>query len=60
MFTFVPGTIPGFFAFGGGGLLSLILNIIVFIAVSSFTKARPESLMAEHEKQADDFYNKRY
>ena len=60
LFTFVPSTVPGFFAFGGGGLLSLILNVVVFIAVSSFTKARPESLMAEHEKQADDFYNKRY
>lgn len=60
IFTFVPGTIPGFFAFGGGGLLSLILNIIVFLIVSSVTKARPESLMAEHEKQADDFYNKKY
>jgi SSS family solute:Na+ symporter len=60
LFTFVPSTVPGFFAFGGGGLLSLILNVVVFIAVSSFTKARPESLMAEHEKQANDFYNKRY
>ena len=60
IFTFVPGTVPGFFAFGGGGLLSLILNVIVFLLVCSFTKARPQSLMDEHEKQADDFYNKRY
>lgn len=60
IFTFIPGTIPGPFAFGGGGLLSLICNIIVFLVVSSFTKARPERLMAELEKQYDDFYEKRY
>ena len=60
IFTFVPGTIPGFFAFGGGGLLSLICNIVVFVAVSSFTKARPQALMEELGKQYDDFYAQKY
>lgn len=59
-FTFVPGTIPGVFAFGGGGLLALICNIIVFIVVSSFTKARPKELLDELGKQYDDFYAKKY
>lgn len=59
-FTFVPGTIPGPFAFGGGGLLSLISNIVVFVAVSSFTKARPKALMEELGKQYDDFYAQKY
>ena len=59
-FTFVPGTIPGPFAFGGGGLLSLISNIVVFVVVSSFTKARPQALMEELGKQYDDFYAQKY
>ncbi len=60
IFTFIPGTVPGFFAFGGGGLLSLILNIIVFAVVSLFARPRPQSLLDEHERQADDFFRKRY
>jgi len=60
LFTFVPGTVPGYFAFGGGGLLSLICNIIVFFVVSSVTKARPAELLEELDKQYDDFYAKKY
>lgn len=60
VFTFVPGTVPGVFASGGGGLLALICNIVVFIVVSSVTKARPQALLDELDKQYDDFYNKRY
>lgn len=60
IFTFVPGTIPGFFAFGGGGLLALISNVVVFVVVSSVTKARPKELMDELGKQYDDFYSKKY
>ena len=60
IFTFVPGTIPGFFAFGGGGLLSLISNVVVFVVVSSVTKPRPKALMDELGKQYDDFYAKKY
>jgi SSS family solute:Na+ symporter len=60
IFTFVPGTIPGFFAFGGGGLLSLLSNVVVFIVVSSLTKARPKELMDELGKQYNDFYEKKY
>ena len=60
LFTFVPTTIPGVFKFGGGGLLSLICNLIVFVAVSSFTKPRPQALMDELDRQYEDFDNKRY
>lgn len=60
IFTFIPGSTPSVFAFGGGGLLSLILNIVTFIVVSSFTKPRPAEMMEAHEKQNDDFYAKKY
>ncbi len=56
LFTFVPGSTPGPFAAGGGGLLSLILNLIVFIVVSLVTKPRPQALMDEIDKQYDEFY----
>ncbi len=60
IFTFIPGTVPGVFAFGGGGLLSLIINAVVFVVVSLVTKPRPKELMDELEKQYDDFYAGKY
>ncbi len=60
IFTFIPGTIPGPFAHGGGGLLALILNTIVFIIVSSATKERPKDLIEELGVQFDDFYAQKY
>ena len=60
IFTFIPCTVPGYFAFGGGGLLSLLCNVFVFIVVSCITKQRPMELMDELEKQYDDFYAKKY
>jgi len=56
LFTFVPGTTPGVFAAGGGGLLSLIVNAIIFVVVSLVTKPRSKALMDELEKQHDAFY----
>lgn len=60
MFTFVPSTVPGPFAYGGGGLLSLMCNIVVFIIVSSLSKERPKELLDELRGQMDDFYDKKY
>lgn len=60
IFTFIPCTVPGYFAFDGGGLLSLLCNIVVFIVISNVTKPRPKELMDELEKQYDDFYAKKY
>jgi SSS family solute:Na+ symporter len=56
LFTFVPSTIPGPFSAGGGGLLSLIINLVVFIVVCSVTKPRPKKLQEELSQQYDDFH----
>ena len=56
-FTFHLITPPGVFALAGGGnLLSLILNVIVFVVVSLFTKPRPAEVMDKVQAQFDDFY----
>ena len=57
LFTFKVLTPPGPFASGGGALLALIVNIIVFIVVSYVTKPRPEKLMNELKQQYSDFYH---
>ncbi|MDO4552034.1 MAG: sodium:solute symporter family protein [Bacillota bacterium] len=56
-FTFGWLPIPGPFASGGGALLSLIINIVVFFVVSLCTKPRPEALMNELKQQYSDFYH---
>jgi SSS family solute:Na+ symporter len=55
LFTFVPATLPSVFA-GGGGLISLIINLVVFVAVSAVTKPRPQALLEKLQVQYDAFY----
>ncbi|MCR5481959.1 MAG: sodium:solute symporter family protein [Clostridia bacterium] len=57
LFTFCNVTPPGPFASGGGALLALICNIVVFIIVSCVTKPRPEKLMNELKQQYADYYH---
>lgn len=57
LFTFGVITPPSVFALSGGGnLLSLILNIIVFVIVSLVTKPRSAEVMDKVQAQFDDFY----
>lgn len=56
-FTFGVVTPPGPFALAGGGnLLSLILNLIVFVIVSACTKPRASAVLDKVQSQFDDFY----
>ncbi|MDO4393915.1 MAG: sodium:solute symporter family protein [Bacillota bacterium] len=58
LFTFGIITPPWVFSMSGGGnLLSLLLNIIVFVIVSLVTKPRPDSVMDKVQAQFDDFYD---
>jgi len=57
LFTFGVLTPPGPFVSGGAGLLALMVNIVVFFAVSLMTKPRPEKLMNELKQQYSDFYH---
>jgi len=59
-FTFSFITPPGVFGLAGGGnLLSLILNIIVFVVVSLCTKQRNAEIMDKVQAQFDDFYDEK-
>lgn len=60
VFTAVPATIPGPFSVGGGGLLSLLLNIVVFVGVSLFTKPRDSRLLLKLSRRRDDFDRERF
>ncbi|GAA3070292.1 MULTISPECIES: sodium:solute symporter family protein [Actinomycetes] len=55
LFTAVPEVLPGPFAAGGGGLLALLLNIVVFIAVSLVTRPREPGIMATFRARTRDF-----
>lgn len=58
LFTFGVITPPWVFALSGGGnLLSLILNAIVFVIVSLCTKPRPVEVVDKIQAQFDDFYD---
>ena len=57
LFTFGVRTPPGPFVSGGAGLFALMVNIVVFFAVSLMTKPRPEKLMNELKQQYSDFYH---
>ena len=57
LFTFTPLTAPGAFTNSGATLLALISNIVVFIAVSTVSKPRPQKLMDELKQQYADFYH---
>lgn len=57
IFTFTPVNPPGPFASGGGALLALICNLIVFVVVSCLSKPRPEKLMNQLKQQYADFYH---
>lgn len=57
LFTFGVITPPWVFALSGGGnLLSLLINIVVFVVVSLFTKHRPSEVLDKVQAQFDDFY----
>ncbi len=57
-FTFGLITPPGIFSLAGGGnLLSLLLNFVVFIIVSLCTKPRPAEVLDPIQAQFDDFYD---
>jgi len=60
LFTALPATIPGPFAVGGGGLLSLLLNIAVFAAVSLVTKPRDSQLLLKISRRTQDFNRERW
>ena len=55
LFTALPEWAPGPFSEGGGGLLSLLLNIITFVAVSLFTKPRDERILRKVLARKRDF-----
>lgn len=55
IFTFVPSWAPGPFSEGGGGLLSLLLNIITFVIVSLFTKPRDRTILTMVRARKRDF-----
>lgn len=58
LFTFGIITPPWVFSMSGGGnLLSLILNFIVFFIVSLCTKPRSAEIMDKVQAQFDDFYD---
>lgn len=59
-FTFGFITPPGVFALGGGGnLLSLICNLVVFVVVSLVTKPRDAAVLDKVQGQFDDFYDEK-
>ena len=59
-FTFGFVTPPGIFALGGGGnLLSLICNLVVFVVVSLLTKPRDAAVLDKVQAQFDDFYDEK-
>ncbi len=60
LFTALPATIPGPFAVGGGGLLSLLLNIVVFVLVSLVTKPRDSALLLKLSRRTRDFNLERW
>ncbi|MDO4544759.1 MAG: sodium:solute symporter family protein [Bacillota bacterium] len=58
LFTFHVITPPWVFSMSGGGnLLSLILNIIVFVIVSLVTKPRSAEVLDKVQAQFDDYYD---
>ena len=60
LFTFGVITPPGPFALSGGGnLLSLILNVIVFVIVSLVSKPRSAQVLDKVQAQFDDFYEEK-
>lgn len=60
LFTAVPASVPGPFAHGGDGLLALMLNFLVFIAVSLVTRPRESTVMALIRTRSHDFDRERW
>jgi SSS family solute:Na+ symporter len=60
VFTLIPSWTPGPFAQGGVELLALLLNIIVFVVVSPFTKPRNTSLLLKIRRRHHDFARERW
>jgi SSS family solute:Na+ symporter len=48
--------LPGPFAIGGGGLLGLMINAVLFIVVSLLTPPRPAELIDEINEQYKGYY----
>lgn len=55
LFTFVPSLTPPPFDVGGAGLLSLIINVVVFVVASLFTAPRSDALLATIEEDQELF-----
>lgn len=55
LFTAFPAWAPGPFAEGGGGLLSLLLNIVTFVVVSLSTKPRDPDILSLVKSRKQDF-----
>ncbi|GAB3181618.1 sodium:solute symporter family protein [Nesterenkonia halophila] len=60
LFTALPTMVPAPFASGGAGLLSLLLNIVVFVVVSLLTRSRDAGIMARISSRARDFDDERW
>lgn len=59
-FTALPRWAPGPFAEGGVELLALLLNIVVFVVVSLFTKPRDSRLLLKIRRRHHDFARERW
>lgn len=60
LFTAVPSTLPGPFASGGAGLLSLVLNTGVFVVVSLVTRPRDAARLGRIMARVRDFDRERW
>lgn len=60
LFTVLPEIVPGVFAVGGAGLLALLLNIVVFVVVSFFTRPRNSTILLKIGRRHHDFDRERW
>lgn len=60
VFTAFPQWAPGPFAVGGVELLALLVNIVVFVVVSPFTKPRDSRLLLKIRRRHHDFARERW
>jgi SSS family solute:Na+ symporter len=60
VFTAFPQWTPGPFAVGGVELLALLVNIVVFVIVSPFTKPRDSRLLLKIRRRHHDFARERW
>ncbi|GAA3058026.1 MULTISPECIES: sodium:solute symporter family protein [Actinomycetes] len=60
LFTIFPALVPGPFSVHGAGLLSLLLNVVVFISVSLLTRPRSSDLLLKIRRRQQDFDEERW